>query len=186
MASVSEEHTEHSESERLSSRTNTSNDSSGALNLRPEPTGSQTTTGPAAGHDLTEGAEEVGRLSLKKQLASLGVAGLVAYGMLNTLYYTAAFYLVWRYVAKVPRGLGVTATAAKCADVVAITWVGSQATKLPRIAGAVMLSPVIDAGLAVLQRVLRLKSRGAAAAVVIILCLSMAVISYGSTIVMWA
>lgn len=185
MASVSEEHTGHSESGRLSGQTDTSNDGSGA-HLRPEPTGRQTATGSASGHDLTEGAEEVGRLSLKKQLASLGVAGLVAYGMLNTLYYTAAFYLVWRYGAKVPRGLGVRATAAKCADVAAITWVGSQVTKLPRIAGAVMLSPIIDAGLAVLQRVLRLKSRGAAAAVVIILCLFMAVISYGSTIVMWA
>lgn len=38
------------------------------------------------------------------QLKSLGLAGVVAYGLLNTLYYTAAFMFVWLYVAKVPTG----------------------------------------------------------------------------------
>jgi hypothetical protein len=45
-----------------------------------------------------------GALGLRERLAGLGVAGVVAYGLLNTLYYTAAFYFVWTYVARVPRG----------------------------------------------------------------------------------
>lgn len=43
--------------------------------------------------------------AMKAQLKSLGLAGLLAYGILNTVYYTAAFYTVWMYVAKVPRGV---------------------------------------------------------------------------------
>ena len=43
--------------------------------------------------------------AMKAKLQSLGFAGVLAYGILNTLYYTAAFYTIWVYVAKVPRGL---------------------------------------------------------------------------------
>lgn len=43
--------------------------------------------------------------AMKSKLQSLGFAGVLAYGILNTLYYTAAFYTIWVYVAKVPRGM---------------------------------------------------------------------------------
>lgn len=125
-------------------------------------------------------------MTLRSQLATLGVAGVVAYGILNTVYYTATFHLIWRYAARVPRGLGVSATAAKCAEVAALTWVGSQATKVPRIAGAVILSPLVDAGLAVLQRYLRLRTRQGAAAVVVAFCLVSAAAFYGTTVLLWA
>lgn len=49
-------------------------------------------------------AVRTGVMGLREQLAGLGAAGVVAYGILNTAYYTAAFYLVWRHVARVPRG----------------------------------------------------------------------------------
>ena len=42
--------------------------------------------------------------AIKAQLQSLGLAGVLAYGILNTVYYTAAFFSIWVYVAKVPRG----------------------------------------------------------------------------------
>ena len=42
--------------------------------------------------------------AMKAKLQSLGLAGVLAYGILNTIYYTAAFYTIWVYVAKVPRG----------------------------------------------------------------------------------
>lgn len=45
-----------------------------------------------------------GGVGFRERLAGLGLAGVVAYGLLNTLYYTAAFYFVWNYVAHVPRG----------------------------------------------------------------------------------
>ena len=53
---------------------------------------------------LLAGRRGAGPPSLREQLAGLGAAGLVAYGILNTAYYTAAFYLIWRHVARVPRG----------------------------------------------------------------------------------
>ena len=42
--------------------------------------------------------------AMKRQLGSLGLAGVLAYGLLNTAYYTVAFFTIWVYVAKVPRG----------------------------------------------------------------------------------
>ena len=41
---------------------------------------------------------------LRSRLNSYGVSGLLAYGLLNTLYYTLGFLIVWLYFAKVPRG----------------------------------------------------------------------------------
>ena len=58
-----------------------------------------------------------GALSLRQRLAGLGLTGVVAYGLLNTLYYTAAFYFVWTYVARVPRG-GYRACVISCACMV--------------------------------------------------------------------
>lgn len=55
-------------------------------------------------HSRAGAGAGVNRKTLKSQLATLGVAGVVAYGILNTIYYTAAFYLIWRYAARVPRG----------------------------------------------------------------------------------
>ena len=41
-----------------------------------------------------------------EQLKAVGLAGVVAYGLLNTLYYTTAFGLAWVFIAAVPRGEG--------------------------------------------------------------------------------
>ncbi len=38
------------------------------------------------------------------------------------------------------------ATAKKCTEVAAVTWVGSQATKLARVGGALLLAPLVDVG----------------------------------------
>lgn len=42
--------------------------------------------------------------ALQARLQSLGIAGVVAYGLMNTVYYTGAFLAVWLLVAKVPTG----------------------------------------------------------------------------------
>ena len=45
------------------------------------------------------------RLSaLTGQLQSLGLAGVLAYGILNTVYYTAAFFSIWVWAVGAPRG----------------------------------------------------------------------------------
>ena len=40
----------------------------------------------------------------KARLRGYGVAGVLAYGLLNTTYYTATFWYMWTLVYKVPRG----------------------------------------------------------------------------------
>lgn len=41
-------------------------------------------------------------------------------------------------------GLGFSGAAAKAAEVAAITWAGSQVTKIPRAAAALVLAPLVD------------------------------------------
>ncbi len=43
--------------------------------------------------------------SLTQRLKVYGLAGVVAYGLLNTVYYTAMFTYMWTVGFKVPRGL---------------------------------------------------------------------------------
>lgn len=56
-------------------------------------------------------------------------------------------------------GRGRAAAARTFAEVFALTWAGSQITKIPRAAGAVFLAPFVDKGLDKLQGRLRLRSR---------------------------
>lgn len=44
-------------------------------------------------------------MSLQARLQAFGLAGIVSYGLLNTMYYITAFFLFWTRVAKVPRGV---------------------------------------------------------------------------------
>ncbi|PRW60029.1 TY4B-J: Transposon Ty4-J Gag-Pol poly [Chlorella sorokiniana] len=97
--------------------------------------------------------------SLQQRLQSLGLAGVMAYGLFNTLYYTATFAFFWLVVAKVPRGLGLAVTAQKFLTVMAAVWAGSQVTKVPRAAAALVLAPLVDRLMAWLQRVGKLESR---------------------------
>ncbi|CAI5462294.1 unnamed protein product [Closterium sp. Yama58-4] len=48
-----------------------------------------------------------------EKLQSFGVAGVLAYGLFNTVYYIFAFLFVFLYVAPSPRGLGFAAAAKK-------------------------------------------------------------------------
>ena len=42
--------------------------------------------------------------SLREKLAGLGIAGILAYGLLNTLYYTVAFLFFYLCIIHPPRG----------------------------------------------------------------------------------
>ena len=50
-------------------------------------------------------------------------------------------------------GLGFAGAVRKVAEVAALTWAGSQVTKLARAAGAVALAPLVDGLLVVVQGV---------------------------------
>jgi hypothetical protein len=102
-------------------------------------------------------------ISLQAQLASAGASGLIAYGVLNCLYYTLVTAVVWASMtvksaaSSSSAGAAATATAtaatvtfkqklqvnaAKLPKVMLVVWAGSQATKAFRIAGSVALAPV--------------------------------------------
>ncbi|WIA36704.1 hypothetical protein OEZ86_007980 [Tetradesmus obliquus] len=121
---------------------------------------------------------------LREQLQSLGLAGVVAYGLFNTLYYTVAFLVVWFTVANVPAGLGAQAAMRKAAEVFALVWAGSQVTKLLRSGGALAFAPVVDKGLEAAVAKLRLKSKQQAFALVVAACLALAAAVFGAVVAM--
>jgi uridine phosphorylase len=59
------------------------------------------------------------------QIKVLGLAGLTAYGIFNTVYYTLAFTAAWSFQT-VPAGLGLAGTAQTAAKVMSMVWAGSQ------------------------------------------------------------
>lgn len=118
-----------------------------------------------------------------------GSAGLLAYGMLNAVYYSLAVSLLWVYTGGGTRGLpyssstviaavattagggggggGVKATAQRFVKVLALAWAGSQVTKPLRAGGAVLLAPAMGRVMDSVQRRLRLKRRGDTVPVII-------------------
>jgi hypothetical protein len=81
-------------------------------------------------------------LSIVSRLKAAGVAGVLSYGLLNTLYYAAGFLSLWLHVGAFPAGTALGFTARRLAEVAALLWLGSQATKPLRLAGALLLSPL--------------------------------------------
>ena len=49
-------------------------------------------------------------MAMAAQIKSMGLAGVTAYGVLNTLWYTIAFSAAWHF-KEIPSGLGVAAGA---------------------------------------------------------------------------
>lgn len=87
--------------------------------------------------------------SLQSRLASTGQAGVLAYGAVNFCYYTCATLLVSSLLR--PEGAAHASLSAKAraaalyfSKLSATVWLGSQATKLFRIAAAVFLAPAAD------------------------------------------
>ena len=76
---------------------------------------------------------------LADRLRRWGVAGVAAYGVLNTLYYSAAMCSAWFFVAKVPPGIGLQEGLRKLAEVGVSAWALSQVTKVPRAFGCAPL-----------------------------------------------
>lgn len=72
---------------------------------------------------------------LADRLRRWGVAGVAAYGVLNTLYYSAAMCIAWFFIVKVPPGVGLQEGLRKLAEVAVSAWALSQVTKVPRAFG---------------------------------------------------
>ncbi|XP_024018098.1 uncharacterized protein LOC21395433 isoform X2 [Morus notabilis] len=72
---------------------------------------------------------------LVEKLRRYGIAGLLSYGLLNTVYYLTTFLLVWFYVAPAPGKMGYLAAVERFLKIMAMVWAGSQVTKIARAGG---------------------------------------------------
>jgi len=123
-----------------------------------------------------------------EQLKGFGLAGVLAYGLLNTLWYTVGFLVAWTTVVQAPCGLGVANTARKLAETFALVWAGSQVTKPLRGAGALCLAPLVkrlQVGVAA-RLPAGLRSEGAAFTVCVLGCVGIAALLFGTVVLVWA
>lgn len=84
--------------------------------------------------------------ALAAQVKDLGMAGMTAYGILNTLYYTLAFTTAWSFRA-IPANLSFAAAFRVAGECMALVWAGSQVTKIARLGLAVAGAPKMDQGI---------------------------------------
>ncbi|XP_010554491.1 PREDICTED: uncharacterized protein LOC104824199 isoform X2 [Tarenaya hassleriana] len=96
--------------------------------------------GPSNGEDMLDKNESSRKSSFSskevlEKLKKYGISGVLSYGLLNTVYYTIAFLLVWFYVAPAPGRMGYVAAVERFLKVMAMVWAGSQVTKLIRAGG---------------------------------------------------
>lgn len=84
--------------------------------------------------------------ALAAQVKDLGMAGMTAYGILNTLYYTLAFTTAWSFRA-IPANLSLAAAFRVAGECMALVWAGSQVTKIARLGLAVAGAPKMDHGI---------------------------------------
>ncbi|CAM0951566.1 unnamed protein product [Alopecurus aequalis] len=72
---------------------------------------------------------------LLEQLKRYGAAGVLAYGLLNTVYYVTTFLLVWFHFSPAPGKMGYAAAVERFLKLMAMVWAGSQVTKVLRAGG---------------------------------------------------
>lgn len=120
------------------------------------------------------------------QLKQYGLAGVLAYGLLNTAYYSSVFLFAWFVVTPSPGSLGFRAAAGRVTRVLATVWAGSQLTKLPRAAGALLLAPTIDRFLLHIEKRFNFKSREKAFLWIVCLCIGFALTLFGLVITVWS
>ncbi|CAE6037557.1 unnamed protein product [Arabidopsis arenosa] len=123
---------------------------------------------------------------LLKKLKRYGVSGILSYGILNTVYYSTAFLLVWFYVAPAPGKMGYLAAAERFLKVMAMVWAGSQVTKLIRIGGAVALAPIVDRGLSWFTVKCKFESQGKAFGALVGICLGLALMLFVVVTLLWS
>lgn len=121
-----------------------------------------------------------------QNLKRYGVAGMLSYGLLNTVYYLASFLFVWLYVAPSPGGLGFGAAAQRFVKVFATVWAGSQVTKILRAAGALSLAPFVDRGLNWYTQRFNFKSRATAFSFLVGACFGLAALVFIVITSLWS
>ena len=140
-------------------------------------------TDPAPGETT-----RVGGSTIREKLSAAGLAGLVAYGLSNTLYYTVAFLFVWFKIAAVTLrpGQGLLQSGKAVFSTLALVWAGSQVTKVPRALAALLAAPLVDRWLTWLRDRFKLPSkRSAFVRIVLPACVGFALVLFGSIVLIW-
>ncbi|XP_026659582.2 uncharacterized protein LOC103704914 isoform X2 [Phoenix dactylifera] len=123
---------------------------------------------------------------LMQRLKRYGVAGILSYGLLNTIYYLTTFLLVWFYFAPAPGRMGYVAAVQRFLKVMAMVWAGSQVTKIVRAGGALALAPFVDRGLSWFTVKFKFESEGKAFAAIAGLCFGLALLLFFGLTLLWA
>ncbi|CAK9204567.1 unnamed protein product [Sphagnum jensenii] len=126
------------------------------------------------------------RAEFTNKLKQYGVAGILSYGLLNTVYYLGAFLFVWFYVAPSPGGLGFVPAAERFLKLIAMVWAGSQVTKVLRGLGALALAPLVDKGLIWFTNHFRFASRGKAFGFLVGIAVLLAIAVFFVITILWA
>ena len=99
---------------------------------------------------------------------------------------TVAFLLVWP-AAQVEAGRGLAVAATAFVQTMALVWAGSQVTKAPRAAGALLLAPAVDRLLELLRARLRLPTKRQAFLLAVLpACVGAALLLFASVVLCWA
>ncbi|CAM6101798.1 unnamed protein product [Calypogeia fissa] len=135
--------------------------------------------------------DTVARRSARKEemvnnLKRYGLAGILSYGLLNTIYYLGTFLFVWLYVSPSPGGLGFGPAAQRFLKVFAAVWAGSQMTKLLRAAGALSLAPIVDRGLNWYTQRFNFNSRETAFSFLVGACFGLAALVFLVITTLWS
>ena len=110
--------------------------------------------------------------SLKHRLSQAGTGGLVAYGFMNCVYYTITTTFVWfslsrEAITNAAAGLTFASklreSASRLPKTMAVVWAGSQVTKLPRLAGSLIISPFATRLIEKIERTFSISHKAAVA-----------------------
>ncbi|XP_078444498.1 uncharacterized protein LOC144713704 isoform X2 [Wolffia australiana] len=123
---------------------------------------------------------------MMEKLKRYGVAGVLSYGLLNTVYYLTAFLIVWLYLAPAPGKMGYAASVKRFLKIMAAVWAGSQVTKLLRAGGALALAPLVDKGLSWFTAKFKFNSKGKAFAAIAGGCFGLAFVLFIVITLLWA
>uniref|UniRef100_A0ACD5Y1B5 Uncharacterized protein n=1 Tax=Avena sativa TaxID=4498 RepID=A0ACD5Y1B5_AVESA len=123
---------------------------------------------------------------LLQKLKRYGAAGVLAYGLLNTVYYVTTFLLVWFRFSPGPGRMGYAAAVERFLKLMAIVWAGSQVTKVLRAGGALAMAPFVDRGLRWFTVKFSFQSEGKAFATIVGLCFALAALMFVGLTVLWA
>lgn len=116
-------------------------------------------------------------MKLKDRLGGAGQAGLISYGVLNLCYYSFVTLIFWKITAGNFAGEPLLKRLSKVSVMV---WLGSQATKPTRMAGAIVMAPIADRYMTKFQEKFNIQSRTKTFWVLFGLILSTMFVFYGA------